>query len=62
MSDKTALNDAETIVEHFWREFDEALSPKNASKRAYLEALEALDDDVASRIACVRDEIQSENE
>lgn len=54
---KQALKEAKRITEEFLDRFENALSPKSATKLEYLEALEELAADVDARIECVKDEL-----
>jgi hypothetical protein len=60
VNDKAAKESAARICEQFWSDFERALDPKHASKRAYLEELEELVCEAKMRIDCIRDELKEE--
>lgn len=62
MNDDTAVKAATKIREEFWEDFDQALSPKYASKRAYAEQLEELMTDAEGRLDAINEEIIAEGE
>lgn len=58
--DEQAQDRAREITASFWEDFDEALSPKLCSKRAYLEMLDAVCADADSRYDAARAELAEE--
>ncbi len=62
MSDDIAVKAATKIREEFWEDFDQALSPKYASKRIYAEQLEELVTEAEGRLVAVNEEIIAEGE
>ncbi len=62
MNDKVAVKEAREIRQKFWREFDDALGTKNASKEAYRDELEELASEADSRLEAIREDIAREEE
>lgn len=61
MNDTIAKKNAKRIREGFWEDFDRALGPKEASKRAYADELEELISDAEMRLEAVRAELSDED-